>query len=132
LLKSRLGKPEEELVSVALSGFPKRFGGRVPFRGMDLTPSDDRDDPLMETSHADSAAFLRFWLLLSDREDRDKADDKAENDMFCFRLSSLDGPDAMGVSGKWAILLVAAAECLIKVGRSKRGSEKAGRRFIKW
>lgn len=52
---------------------------------MDLAPSDDREDPQIDTSHEmsprESSAVLHFWLLLSDRDESDKADDKADNDI---------------------------------------------------
>jgi hypothetical protein len=55
----------------------------------------------METSPVDSPGFLRFWLLLSDREDRDNAEDKADKDMVRFWFASLDGPDTFELSGEW-------------------------------
>jgi hypothetical protein len=58
---------------------------------MDLAPSDDREDPLIDTSQEmsprESSVVLRFWLLLSDRDESDKADDKADNDIAFMDLS---------------------------------------------
>ena len=58
-----------------------------------MAPSDDRENPLIETSPSprESSDVWRFWLLLSDRDESDKADDKADNNiaikdrLFLFR-----------------------------------------------